>query len=747
MAIIKGRFAWPGVMSPVSGTYTISHSISPGTPILKCLPQNTAYGEVGDLIITDDNGALRVPDCKLNKIRREYDGDAGFTDVLEILDWRWKWAFGSISGCYNQLDDHGKLVPWLIRSPTELAILCFQAMGVTKYLIDLPPGLTQAQGLQFATLNPPWLGVVPVTGTNPPVNWVNILPAQALENLANQYGRRVIPRLGDYTIMVAVPGIGKDLPPGSISKDAIVFDSPETPSGVGVIGGYTKYQVILPLEPVGIEWDGSIRPVNNLSYAPRRTACVDIWKCILTIPGNDADGITITVEITGEVNHVFFATGAPGDTPADLTAAIAATINADPDAAGILVATSSSSSPSSLILTGQQNGVSFTVAVTVSGTTATFSSTETQPASDGNPDWSLAWGQPPLFEKLGTWPRADANVVTSRLTFVQARELAQKSIGKYYRITGEDASGNGMVNVPGYGRIIRRQQLILQDTMVEQIVPVAADLNLLDKTGMPFIANFYNGYSRDKPAEIYGSVSTDSLTAQWFPLKDINTINTDQVFVPFAIDAKEQLVIFNQYIGIFTGVGPGKTPSTNLVLKTGVFVRHKDTNEIERYKVSAFNKAPIGFTNFVVRTYEDVQLNVIGKYAPVATPFVNTPVRYNLTGSTILEQDPLIRSQYYLEGMKSQYFPNASGIREYNGFVAWDLDGAIQQVTWDFGDYGCGTTISRNTEHELNVPPYPARRRRENLPEPGRDNIIDPPLQGRSMWAPNDSTGVAIPPA
>ena len=114
--IIKGRFSWPGALSPVSGTYTVSHGISPGTPILYCNPQNEPYAESGNLVITDDNNVVVIPDCKLNRIRRRYT-DNGYVDELEIFDWRWKWyGLGSISGRYNQRDRHNKLVPYSIRS-------------------------------------------------------------------------------------------------------------------------------------------------------------------------------------------------------------------------------------------------------------------------------------------------------------------------------------------------------------------------------------------------------------------------------------------------------------------------------------------------------------------------------------------------------------------------------------------------------------------------------------------------------
>src|SRR5678815_906797 len=124
MTVRKGRFLWPGVIAPTAGTYTISHGIAPGTAILECLPQDELPAEVGDLVITDDVETIVIPDCKVDKIRKVAKGD-GFVWILEILDWRWKWTdLGMIEGWYNQLDQFGKLRPYTIRSPTELATLC-----------------------------------------------------------------------------------------------------------------------------------------------------------------------------------------------------------------------------------------------------------------------------------------------------------------------------------------------------------------------------------------------------------------------------------------------------------------------------------------------------------------------------------------------------------------------------------------------------------------------------------------------
>jgi hypothetical protein len=111
-----------------------------------------------------------------------------------------------------------------------------------------------------------------------------------------------------------------------------------------------------------------------------------------------------------------------------------------------------------------------------------------------------------------------------------------------------------------------------------------------------------------------------------------------------------------------------------------------------------------------------VQLEVTSSYDKA-----NNLLKYGL-----LEADAILRADYYISGMLQPYLVSAAQTLEYNGIAAISLDGAISQVTWNVGPQGASTTASRNTEHDVNIPPYPARRRREYLlPAPdGRADIL-----------------------
>jgi hypothetical protein len=705
----------------------MSHSLQPGVAVLECMPQTGSFAKAGELIITDDVSTISIPDCKIDRLRQTYDPSRGYVWVLDILDFRWKWnGLGSISGAYNQLDQHGKLIPWTIRSPYELAKLCIdQILGspskIAKYEIDMPDGLSRADGEKHLTLNPIWLGVIPTTGTNPPINWVAEPPIIALEHLCNKFGRRVVVRLSDNAITIVKPGFGADLPPGSIANHTPGLDDPETPAGVAVVGDPTRFQVRLRLEAVAEEWDGHYVPIDEVSYAPVSPERTQQTKIRMGSPvaGDIAyvyvNGFTFSYEIAG------------GDSRTTVLTALADAINAGEDAvAGNLTATVDNPY---LVITGASNDYDFTVRAEIDGETM-WQIRSHFPASTGLKSWQRT--SPPTYFDLGDQSRYDPddfsaddfNIVTERLSFSQALDLAQRSVFRTYRVCDVDvtttvgrASDAVLFNnnktpifIPGYGKLKRRQQIILQPTKVEQIKPEQQLLETVDLNGLPAIVNFYNGYSRDKPAAVYGSVSRylnfdlhHIITGQKAGDVGQNTDYTDQVHIPFSIDPENQLVVFSS--PVFMTVG-NRIIAPNLVLETGVLIRDAETNEIVRHRSERASKSSPNKTDFLVRHHPDVQKNVLASYDENSI----------LIKTELLELDAINRAEHYLTGMEIQFFQTSSEIREYNGFMAINLDGAIRQVTWTFGERGCTTMAGRNTEHSIYVPPYPARRREELLP-------------------------------
>jgi hypothetical protein len=244
--VTHGMATWPGVLSCISCTYTCTHGVSAGvaTFVMAAQPPGLApVSPYGDLTITDGTRSVTLVDCKVDKLESD---KAGKVWQVYILDRRWKWAFKQISGTYNVRDDAGELDPYYRRSALDLAVLCLRAMGEadTAALDGLP------------------------TDQFPPVNWVAENPASALEAIAGQYGSRVVYQPNQNRVLVALIGVGADLPAGAMAKQSPSIDFPETPDSILLVGAPIEYEALLPLEPVMIDADGVIRTLNNISYKP-----------------------------------------------------------------------------------------------------------------------------------------------------------------------------------------------------------------------------------------------------------------------------------------------------------------------------------------------------------------------------------------------------------------------------------------------------------------------------------------------
>ncbi|AWM38127.1 hypothetical protein GobsT_37800 [Gemmata obscuriglobus] len=713
MALELGQSAsWPGVAAVESCTGTVSHGITPGVFVMSTYPQTAAPRAFGDLVLSDGVRAAVFRGCKLDAVSGRAGPD-GQTFTLTILDRRWRWRYGAISGRYNQLDKRGKLVPWTIRSPQELAELCLKAMGERNYVINLPAGLTAAAGAnleQYLRAGEDF----PQSLTNPPTVWDLIPPAEALARLADLYGCRVIYQPFADRVVVAPLGAGGPLTDFPCESIAPNVDGPETPSAVGVAGAPVRVQMRLLLEPVGKEWDGSYRPVNELSYAPQGGGKVQI-----STAAYDGAGPNPSIKVYLRFNRdwaapaplpdkaVFaqFGSSAAGSA-ADKLADVAAAINGHPDCAPVLKAEAAGDV---LTVTGLAQGFPFELEAESSspGPPDRFEAAVVQPPERPGPNWESC----PL-------PNFPAVRATDRLSYDQAVLLAQGSVFKCYRVLNADAeTGRPPIRVPGYGGLVRRHQLTLQPTKVDQVAPEPREKGVIRRVpnvdeairgplgGLP---EFYDGYSRDQGADVYGSVWKLLGNVVWDgDRREDNTGPEDKVYVPIAeIDPISQVVTFTDYVyryAIVAGTDVRQAFPT-LTLETAVLVSVSDTGELVRAKYTAKlgGAAPVEW-----QIREDVQLCVRGRYGP----------KNKYLGREWVDQkEAEARAAYYLAGMAHRYRVTGGETRQYIGIHLINLDGHVQQVSWSVGPGGASTVASTNSEHSASVPPYAARRRAENLP-------------------------------
>ena len=265
----QGIVTYPGLDTFTKCEYTLSTGISPGTLTIE-MPQELLDGiePTGDVTFTYDDVTITLPNCAVDSAHIA-QALGGYIARVFIKDRRYWWSNqhggGYISGHYNvrmpsgsnadegfngqakAVDgDSTKIRSGTEQAPQDLATLCLQAMGEQNYDVSVLP-------------NDP----------RPEIDWSYANPAEALQSLCEQLGCRVTYVIDSDSVVIVTIGQGNSLPDNGqqtfISEGA---NPPQPPSSLMLVGGPTIFQGYLPLEAVGIDKDGSIKPIDKLSYTP-----------------------------------------------------------------------------------------------------------------------------------------------------------------------------------------------------------------------------------------------------------------------------------------------------------------------------------------------------------------------------------------------------------------------------------------------------------------------------------------------
>lgn len=238
---------FPGVQQIVSGQFTFSHGIGPSVATLEIAPQEELILVDGTLQISFGDVLLRFPNCRVNSpsIRNGLDGRVM---SFQIQDRRWKWQYGEVYGRYNIKKADGEIdeLRSLEKTPQELAEILLKAMNET--------------GFDVAAL--------PTKDWRPTCIWDGNNPAQELANLCDLLGCRVVLGLNNR-VKIVKTGSGKELPE-DLSRRTRNYGLSITgyPDSLKVVCAPTLFQTKLRLEAVGLDCDGRIKPVNDLTYKP-----------------------------------------------------------------------------------------------------------------------------------------------------------------------------------------------------------------------------------------------------------------------------------------------------------------------------------------------------------------------------------------------------------------------------------------------------------------------------------------------
>ena len=261
----QGLVYWGGVGDLISAQMTLSPGISPSTCTLVIPPQDAGkIFQAGPLVFEYGGRSWTFQRCRMDSIVDAVAANGQWTWALTILDRRCWWQeCGRISGLYNSrigdrikkgTEEGTEKTPRdTEKTPHELAKLCLDAMNEPRYSLS---GLPDA--------------------ARPEMDWDYTNPAEALAQLCDKLGCMVALGLDDRVYIVR-KNRGEPLPSLNPIEGSAMLDPPDPPGKVVIVCGRTRYQRDFELEAVGLDVDGSIRPIDELSYTPL-VGGVQTWK-------------------------------------------------------------------------------------------------------------------------------------------------------------------------------------------------------------------------------------------------------------------------------------------------------------------------------------------------------------------------------------------------------------------------------------------------------------------------------------
>lgn len=237
---------WRGLKAHGEVQAVLQHGIQPSKFQIQVAPDpDLDLG--GTFTINQDGERIQFPDCRADFVdayRRESDGLLLWTIV--VLDRRWKWlAAGNVLYGYYNVRDGKSVRQGTEKNIRELMKLCLDAMGEKGYDLSQVP-----------------------TDNFPEIEWDYVLPATALDNLAQSINYRVVYQPRRNRTAILPDGEGATLFQGNAVEYSITFNPPEQPDELRFIGNRVLWEMDLELEAVAQDTNLSWQLLNNVSYTP-----------------------------------------------------------------------------------------------------------------------------------------------------------------------------------------------------------------------------------------------------------------------------------------------------------------------------------------------------------------------------------------------------------------------------------------------------------------------------------------------
>lgn len=242
--------SFPGIGAYESAEFEDITGVQPGRGTIKIDLQYGLPDQNGNVVFGYNANSITIFNCQIVDI--DYDvGAGGIVMTMHFEDERWAWKDARISGRYNFRLPNNWIDPNHLKTPQQLATMCFEALGVSLFDVSqLPDGIP------------------------PDVDWQNANPAQELEKLVNDLGCVICPvrSIGGWAVWPK--GVGSNLPEGGLPFDnwGQGIDPQPIPDFIRIVSGPIRYQMFLPVGHIGRNPDLSWAKLQKLDYAPDSTS-------------------------------------------------------------------------------------------------------------------------------------------------------------------------------------------------------------------------------------------------------------------------------------------------------------------------------------------------------------------------------------------------------------------------------------------------------------------------------------------
>tara|TARA_B100000519_G_scaffold25799_1_gene18129 strand:+ start:30592 stop:32292 length:1701 start_codon:yes stop_codon:yes gene_type:complete len=207
---------------------------------------------VNDLVFLQGSREIfRVKDCHV--VRASGHSLKSKMVRCTIMDWRWRWQYGYINGSYNireSKEQGSSSTEWKReKTPQELATLLLEALGEKNFDVKSLPN-----------------------DTRPTVNWQGARADSELTRLCSSLGCYPAPDYKQDRVVIHKMGDGS--PPNiqsGVIQEVRTMGVRPLPGTIRVVGGPSLFQTRLRLEAVGVDTDGSVKPLEEISYLKDRS--------------------------------------------------------------------------------------------------------------------------------------------------------------------------------------------------------------------------------------------------------------------------------------------------------------------------------------------------------------------------------------------------------------------------------------------------------------------------------------------